>query len=75
MKAAELDKLFDDGEVDVADEFDWLKATRPNLKDAPGERRFPRLDRQSARPRGPPARAPRQALIMLWIAERLGKAA
>ena len=30
MKAADLDRMFDDGE-DVSEYFDWSKARRPNL--------------------------------------------
>jgi len=75
MKASELDKLFDDGEVDVVQYFDWSKATRPNLEMRRVNVDFPAwvvkaLDREAQR-----LGVPRQALIKLWIAERLGKAA
>ncbi|MGO9744538.1 MAG: type II toxin-antitoxin system BrnA family antitoxin [Roseiarcus sp.] len=75
MKAPELDKLFDDGEVDVVDQFDWSKATRPNRETQRVNVDFPvwivnALDKEAAR-----LGVPRQALIKLWIAERLGKAA
>ncbi len=75
MKAPELDKLFDDGEVDVVDQFDWSKATRPNRETRRVNVDFPvwivnALDKEAAR-----LGVPRQALIKLWIAERLGKAA
>jgi len=75
MKASELDKLFDDGDVDVVDEFDWSKAVRPNLATRRVNVDFPAwivdaLDKEAAR-----LGVPRQALIKLWIAERLGKAA
>ena len=32
MKASELDRLFDEGEVDVVDHFDFDNASRPNAK-------------------------------------------
>ena len=75
MKASELDKLFDDGEADVVQYFDWSKATRPNLEMRRVNVDFPAwvvkaLDREAQR-----LGVPRQALIKLWIAERLGKAA
>jgi hypothetical protein len=75
MKASELDKLFDDGEVDVVQYFDWSKATRPNLEMRRVNVDFAAwvvkaLDREAQR-----LGVPRQALIKLWIAERLGKAA
>lgn len=70
MKTAEFDARFDEGE-DVSDVIDWSHATRPN--DAPRRVNvdFPSwvvdaLDRQ-ARHLG----VSRQALIKMWIAERL----
>ncbi|MGO9744540.1 MAG: type II toxin-antitoxin system BrnA family antitoxin [Roseiarcus sp.] len=74
MKASEFDKRFDDGE-DMAHAVDWSKATRPNRETRRVNVDFPvwivnALDKEAAR-----LGVPRQALIKLWIAERLGKAA
>ncbi len=70
MKAAEFDKAFDEGE-DTDTLVDWSKATRPNLETRRVNVDFPGwvvdgLDRQ-ARVLG----VTRQALIKMWIAERL----
>lgn len=74
MKASEFDKRFDDGE-DVSDLIDWSKATRPNQEMRRVNVDFPAwvvkaLDEEAQR-----LGVARQALIKLWIAERLGKAA
>lgn len=71
MKATDFDKAFDDGE-DVSDRVDWSKARRPNLVTKRVNVDFPTwvvegLDRQAQR-----LGVTRQALIKLWIAERLG---
>jgi hypothetical protein len=70
MRAIEFDRKFDAGE-DVGDHVDWSKAKRPNLQVKRVNVDFPAwvvdgLDRQ-ARHLG----VTRQALIKLWIAERL----
>ncbi len=70
MKASEFDRRFDDGE-DVSDQIDWSKASRPNLATKRVNVDFPvwvveGLDRQAER-----LGVTRQALIKLWIAERL----
>jgi hypothetical protein len=70
MKASEFDRKFDAGE-DVEAAVDWARAERPNEKVRRVNVDFPawvvaRLDRE-ARHLG----VPRQALIKLWIAERL----
>ena len=70
MKATEFDRKFDKGE-DVSDHVDWSKAKRPNVQVKRVNVDFPKwvvdgLDRQ-ARHLG----VTRQALIKLWIAERL----
>lgn len=75
MKASELDKLFDDGQVDIVEHFDWSKSTQPNLETRRVNVDFPAwvvqaLDKEARR-----LGVPRQALIKLWIAERLDKAA
>ncbi|MGY6251702.1 type II toxin-antitoxin system BrnA family antitoxin [Bosea thiooxidans] len=70
MKAAELDKRFDDGE-DVSGQVDWGAARRPNVQVKRVNVDFPAwvvsgLDQQAQR-----LGVTRQALIKLWIAERL----
>ena len=74
MKASEFDKKFDAGE-DVSGDVDWTKARRPNLAARRVNIDFPAwvveaLDREAAR-----LGVTRQALVKLWIAERLDKAA
>lgn len=69
ISAEEFDRRFDDGE-DVSAYVDWSKAIRPNAPvrvsvDLPS-RMVDALDRE-ARHLG----VTRQALIKLWIAERL----
>jgi alpha/beta superfamily hydrolase len=70
MKASEFDSRFDDGE-DMSAHVDWSKARRPNIESKRVNVDFPawvvtRLDRQAQR-----LGVSRQALIKLWIAERL----
>ena len=70
MKASEFDKRFDDGEG-VADQVDWAKARRPNVETKRVNVDFPAwvvsgLDQQAQR-----LGVTRQALIKLWIAEKL----
>lgn len=70
MKAREFDAAFDAGE-DVSDQVDWSKARRPNLDIRRVNVDFPAwvvagLDQQARR-----LGVTRQALIKLWIAERL----
>lgn len=72
--AEELDRMFDAGE-DMADYFDWSKARRPGLEVKRVNVDFPqwmvrRLDAE-ARRRG----ITRQALIKMWLADRLDHAA
>ena len=71
MKATDLDKVFDDGE-DVSRHVDWSRSSRPNIEAKRVNVDFPTwvvegLDRQARR-----LGVTRQALIKLWIAERLG---
>jgi hypothetical protein len=71
MKVHEFDRRFDAGE-DVSEHLDWAKARRPNLEIKRVNVDFPSwvvagLDRQAER-----LGVTRQALIKLWIAERLG---
>lgn len=70
ISAEELDRRFDNGE-DVSAYFDWSRATRPGLKPRRVNVDFPdwmvrRLDAQ-AQKRG----VTRQALIKMWVADRL----
>ena len=72
--AAELDRAFDDGE-EVLHAFDLENARRPGHEPRRVNVDFPtwvveRLDREAER-----LGVTRQALIKLWIAERLDKAA
>ena len=74
MKAAELDKLFDEGEVDVLMHFDLSKAEQPNKKHKRVNVDFPvwmlnELDHMSKR-----LGVTRQSLIKLWLADKLQSA-
>jgi hypothetical protein len=74
MKARDFDQKFDAG-ADLSGDVDWGKARRPNLKLKRVNVGFPAwvveaLDRESRR-----LGVTRQALVKLWIAERLEKAA
>jgi hypothetical protein len=71
MKAKDLDKIFDDGDIDIQDFTDLSKAFRPGQKQKRVNVDFPEwmiqsLDKESKR-----LGVPRQSLIKVWIAERL----
>jgi len=71
MKAKDLDKIFDDGEVDMNDFLDLTKAFRPGQEQKRVNVDFPvwmidRLDREASR-----LGVPRQSLIKVWIGEHL----
>lgn len=71
ISAAELDKKFDDGEEDILQYFDLSTTRRPGLEPKRVNVDFPtwmveRLDAEARR-----LGVTRQALIKLWIAERL----
>lgn len=71
MKAKDLDKIFDDGEVDITDFLDLSKAFRPGQEQKRVNVDFPvwmieRLDREAGR-----LGVPRQSLIKVWIGEHL----
>ncbi len=71
MKTNEFDKKFDDGE-DISQAIDWSKARRLNTEIKRVNVDFPSwvvddLDKQATR-----LGITRQALIKVWIAERLG---
>lgn len=70
MKANDFDRKFDKGE-DVSADVDWSKARRPNVTIKRVNVDFPtwvveRLDQQAQH-----LGVTRQALITMWIAERL----
>jgi hypothetical protein len=72
--AEELDRMFDAGE-DISDYIDWSRATRPGLEIKRVNVDFPqwmvaRLDAEAKR-RG----VTRQALIKMWLSDRLDTAA
>ena len=71
MKAKDIDKIFDDGEVDMNDFLDLTKAFRPGQEQKRVNVDFPvwmidRLDREANR-----LGVPRQSLIKVWIGEYL----
>lgn len=71
MKANDLDKIFDDGDVDINDYLDLSKALRPGQEQKRVNVDFPvwmieRLDREAGR-----LGVPRQSLIKVWIGEHL----
>jgi hypothetical protein len=73
MKARELDKKFDKGE-DVSKYLDMSKARRPEQELKRVNVDFPLwmiqlLDKEAKR-----LGVPRQSIIKVWVAERLGKA-
>jgi hypothetical protein len=73
MKAGELDKKFDEGE-DVTEYLDVSKARRPGQDQKRVNVDFPTwmirlLDKEAKR-----LGVPRQAIIKVWIGERLEKA-
>ncbi len=73
MKAEELDKKFDAGE-DITGHLELSKARRPEREQKRVNVDFPlwmiqSLDREAKR-----LGVPRQSIIKLWLAERLGKA-
>ena len=70
MKSKEFDKKFDAGE-DVSEHLDFSKATRPGREQKRVNVDFPvwmiqSLDREAQR-----LGVPRQAVIKVWIADRL----
>lgn len=72
ISATELDRRFDNGE-DVSEFFDWSTARRPNLEAKRVNVDFPAwmvrdLDREAKR-----LGVTRQALIKMWVAQRLEK--
>ncbi len=73
MKARDFDKEFDEGK-DVSAHLDRSKARRPELEQKRVNVDFPiwmirLLDKEAKR-----LGVPRQSVIKIWLAERLGKA-
>ena len=71
MKAKDLDKIFDDGELDINNHLDLSKAFRPGQEQKRVNVDFPvwmieRLDREASR-----LGVPRQSLIKVWIGDYL----
>ena len=75
MKASEFDRIFDEGKEDVLHLFDITAARRPGLEPKRVDLDIPNwmlcaLDREADR-----LGITRDALINLWLAERLEKKA
>jgi hypothetical protein len=75
INAEELDRLFDEGSDEIDQYLDWDSARRPGLEAKRVNVDFPqwmvaKLDREAKR-RG----VTRQALIKMWISDRLDAAA
>lgn len=73
MKAKDLDKIFDEGDVDFTEYLDLSKAFRPGQEQKRVNVDFPlwmleKIDREAGR-----LGVPRQSLIKVWIGERLEK--
>jgi hypothetical protein len=73
--AEELDRLFDEGSDEIDQYIDWSKARRPGLETKRVNVDFPqwmvaKLDAEAKR-RG----VTRQALIKMWLSDRLDRAA
>ena len=74
MKARDFDKKFDAG-ADVSRDVDWTKARRPNLELKRVNVDFPGWVVQALHREARRLGLTRRALVKLWIAERLGRAA
>ncbi len=75
MKASEFDRIFDEGKEDVLHLLDMKSARRPGLEPKPLNLEVPdwmlrALDREARR-----LGVTREAMINLWLAERLEKKA
>ena len=73
MKARDLDKIFDEGEVDITEYLDLSKAFRPGQEQKSVNVDIPtwmldRIDKEADR-----LGVPRQSLIKVWLGERLEK--
>lgn len=70
MKAAELERKFDNGE-DIDDQVDWSGAVRPNPRMKRVNVDFPVWMVEGLDQRARRLGITRQSLIKFWIAERL----
>lgn len=75
ISAEEFDRLFDEGSDEIDQYIDWSSARRPGLETKRVNVDFPqwmiaRLDAEAKR-RG----VTRQALIKMWLSDRLDRAA
>ncbi len=73
MKAKDLDKIFDKGDVDFTEYLDLAKAFKPGQEQKRVNVDFPvwmleKIDKEAGR-----LGVPRQSLIKVWIGERLEK--
>lgn len=73
MKAKDLDKLFDSGEVDITPYLELSEANRPDQEQKRVNVDFPiwmlrKIDKSAKR-----LGVPRQSLIKVWLAERLAQ--
>ena len=71
MKAKNLDKKFDDGDEDVFQHFDVKKASRPNLVKERVNVDFPAWMIDDLDKAAVTMGVTRQAVIKIWLAERL----
>jgi hypothetical protein len=74
MKAEDLDKMFDEGEG-VLNQVDLSKIRRPNQEQKRVNVDFPLWMLQSLDKEAKRLGVPRQAIIKVWISERLHKVA
>ncbi len=72
MKAKDLDKKFDEGK-EILKHFDLSKARRPNQAQKRVNVDFPLWMIQSLDKEAKRLGVPRQAIIKIWLAERLQK--
>ncbi len=73
MKAKEFDKIFDDGKEDIDKHLDFSRARHPNQEQRRVNVDFPvwmveSLDKEARR-----LGVARQAIIKMWLADKLGK--
>jgi hypothetical protein len=72
MKAKEFDKAFDEG-ADISEFLDLSKAKRPEQVQKRVNVDFPLWMIQSLDKEARRLGVPRQSIIKVWVAERLGK--
>jgi len=71
MKAEEFDKIFDDNEEDIIEYLDLSKIKRPNLEPKRINIDFPTWMVQSLDKEAKHIGVSRQAVIKMWLAEKL----